>query len=283
MIGKTLEEVLAVCEFPDVFPDELPGLPPDRDIEFVIEPIPGARPVAQRPYRMASVELEELKKQLKSFLDQKFIRASVSPWASSLLFVNKKDGTPRMFVGYRTLNSIMIKNKYPLPRIEDFLDQLRKAKNFSKIDLRSGYHQMKICELDIPKTPFATRYGLFEYTEVSFGLTNASAYFMHMMNKIMEELNKFVVIFIDDILIYSETTEEHEEHLRIVMEKLRQHQLYAKFSKCEFWMEEVAFLGHVLSGKGVALDPAKIKAVTEWKQPCNMTEIRSFLGLAGYY
>ncbi|CAO2034186.1 unnamed protein product [Urochloa humidicola] len=160
----------------------------------------------------------------------------------------------------------MIKNKYPLPRIEDLLDQLRKAKFFSKIDLRSGYHQMKIRESDIPKIAFTTRYGLYEYTVVSFGLTNALAYFMNMMNKVfMEELDKFVVVFINDILIYSETVEEHEEHIRIVLEKLRQNKLYAKFSKCEFWMEEVAFLGHVLFAEGVAVDPTKIKAVTEWK------------------
>ncbi|CAN6362592.1 unnamed protein product [Urochloa humidicola] len=281
---KTLEDVPVVCEYPDVFPEELTGMPPDRDIEFVIDLIPGTGPVAQRPYRMAVGELEELKKQLRKLLDQGFIRASVSPWASPILFVDKKDGTQRMCVDYRTLNSVTIKNKYPLPRIDDLLNQLRKAKYFSKIDLRSGYHQMKIRESDIPKTAFTTRYGLYEYTVVSFGLTNAPAYFMNMMNKVfMEELDKFVVVFIDDILIYSETAEEHEEHLRIVMEKLRAHQLYAKFSKCEFWMEEVAFLGHVLSAKGVAVDPTKIEAVTEWKQPSNITEIRSFLGLAGYY
>ncbi|CAN6338110.1 unnamed protein product [Urochloa humidicola] len=264
MTEKTLEEVPVVCEYPDVFPEELPGMPPDRDIEFVIELIVVAGPVAQRPYRMDVGELEELKVQLKKLLDQGHIRSSVSPWASPVLFVNKKDGSQRKCVDYRTLNSVIIKNNYPLLRIEDLLDHLRKAKSFSKIDLRSGYHQMKIHESDIPKTAFATRYTLYEYKVVSFGLTNAPAYFMN--NKVfIKELDKFVVVFINDILIYSEIAEEHEEHFRIVMVRLRQHQLYAKFSKCELWMEEVAFLGHVLSAKGVVVDPSKIEAVTEWK------------------
>ena len=190
----------------------------------------------------------------------------------------------RMCIDYRSLNAVTIKNKYPLPRIDDLLDQLKRAKFFSKIDLRSGYHQMKIRPEDIPKTAFVTRYGQYEFNVVSFGLTNAPAYFMNMMNKVfMEELDKFAVVFIDDILIYSETAEEHAKHLRIVLEKLRQNQLYAKFSKCEFWLEKVAFLGHVLTAEGVAVDPAKIEAVTEWQQPRNINDIRSFLGLAGYY
>jgi hypothetical protein len=179
---------------------------------------------------------------------------------------------------------VTVKNKYPLPRIDDLLDQLKDAKFFSKIDLRSGYHQMKIRPDDIPKTAFITRYGQYEFTVVSFGLTNAPAYFMNLMNKVfMDELDKFVVVFINDILIYSSTAEEHEQHLRVVLEKLRQNQLYAKFSKCDFWLEEVAFLGHVLTSEGITVDPAKIEAVKEWEQPRNVTDIRSFLGLAGYY
>jgi hypothetical protein len=163
------------------------------------------------------------------------------------------------------LNSMTIKNKYPLPRIEDLLDRLRKAKFFFKIDLKSGYHQMKIREQDIPKIAFTTWYGLYEFVVVSFGLTNAPAYFMNLMNKVfMEELDRFVVVFIDDILIYSETAEEHEEHLRIVLGRLRQQKLYAKFSKCEFWMEKVTFLGHVLSAKGIVVDPSKVESVTQW-------------------
>jgi ribonuclease HI len=198
--------------------------------------------------------------------------------------VEKKDGTKRMFIDYRTLNSMTIKNKYPLPRIKDLLDRLKKAKFFPKIDLRSGYHQMKIREQDIPKTTFTTQYSLYEFLVVLFGLTNTPAYFMNLMNKVlMEELDRFVVVFIDDILIYSETTEEHEEHLRIVLERLRQQKLYAKFSKCEFWMEKVAFLGHVLSVEGIAVDPSKVELVTKWEQLLNVTDVRSFLGMAGYY
>jgi hypothetical protein len=198
--------------------------------------------------------------------------------------VEKKDGTKRMCIDYRTLNSMTIKNKYPLPRIEDLLDKLKKAKFFSKIDLRSGYHQMKIREQDISKTAFTTWYGLYEFVVISFGLTNAPAYFMNLMNKVfMEELDRFVVVFIDDILIYSETAEEHEEHLRIVLQRLRQQKLYAKFSKCEFRMDKVMFLGHVLSAEVIVVDPSKVESVTKWEQPLNVTDIRSFLGMAGYY
>ena len=180
----------------------------------------------------------------------------------------------RMCIDYQNLNAITIKNKYPLPRIDDLLDQLRNAKFFSNIDLRSGYHQMKIRTEDIPKTAFVTRYGQYEFTIVSFGLTNAPAYFMNMMNKVfMEELDKFVVVFIDDILVYSATIEEHEQHMRVVLAKLRQNQLYAKFSKYEFWLEEVAFLGHILAAEGVAIDPTKIEAIKEWEQPRNATDI----------
>ncbi|XP_052152528.1 uncharacterized protein LOC127770762, partial [Oryza glaberrima] len=245
-----------VQRFPDVFPEDLPGMPPDRDIEFIIDLIPGTAPISKRPYRMPVNELEELKRQIREL----------------------------MCVDYRSLNEVTIKNKYPLPRIDDLFDQLKGAKVFSKIDLRSGYHQLKIRTGDIPKTAFSTRYGLYEFTVMSFGLTNAPAYFMNLMNKVfMDYLDKFVVVFIDDILIYSKDEEEHAEHLRLVLEKLRKHKLYAKFSKCEFWLKEVAFLGHVISASGVAVDPAKVEAVTEWKAPKSVTEIRSFLGLAGYY
>ena len=201
-----------------------------------------------------------------------------------MLLVVKKGGSLTMVVDYRALNEVTIKNKYPLPMINDLFDQLQGAKVFSKIDLRSGYHQLKIREQDIPKTAFTTRYGLYEYTVMSFGLTNAPAYFMSMMNKVfMEFLDKFVVVFIDDILVYSKNEEEHKEHLRLVLEKLREHQLYAKFSKCEFWLKEVGFLGHVISGEGITVDPTKVQSVTEWLAPTLVGEIRSFLGLAGYY
>jgi hypothetical protein len=170
MSGKEIEEIPVVCEFLDVFPEELTELPPDRDVEFVIELMPGAGPITKSPYRMSPDELDELKKQLKKLLEQGFVRPSASPWGSPVLFVEKKDGTKRMCIDYRTLNSMTIKNKYPLPRIDDLLDRFKKAKFFSKIDLSSGYHQMKIREQDITKTAFTTRYGLYEFVVVSFGL-----------------------------------------------------------------------------------------------------------------
>jgi hypothetical protein len=201
-----------------------------------------------------------------------------------VLFVEKKDGTQRMCVDYRSLNEVTIKNKYPLPWIEDLFDQMKGASMFSKIDLRSGYHQLKIRESDIPNTAFRTRYELYEYTLMSFGLTNAPVYFMYLMNKVfMEYLDKFVVVFIDDILKFSKTEEEHEEHLRLVLEKLRSNQLYAKFSKCDFWLTKVAFLGHIISAGGVSVDPGKVKDVLNWMPPITVLEIRSFLGLAVYY
>jgi hypothetical protein len=187
-------------------------------------------------------------------------------------------------VDYRSLNDVTIKNKYHLLRIEDLFDQMRGARVISKIDLWSGYHQMKIRPFDIPKTTFSTRYGLYEFTFMSFGLTNAPAYFMNMMNKVfMEYLDRFVVLFIDDILIYSKNDSDHEEHLWMVLQKLRDNQLYAKFSKCEFWIDEVTFLGHIISNGGISLDPTKVREIVAWKIPSTVTEIRSFLGLAGYY
>jgi hypothetical protein len=235
--GTSLVEIGIVREYPDVFSKELPGMPPDRDIEFMIELLPGTLPISKRSYRMPVNELEELKKQIADLQSKGFIRPSSSPWGAPVLFVEKKDETQWMCVDYRSLNEVTIKNKYPLPRIEDLFDQMKGASVFSKIDLRSGYHQLKIRELDIPKTAFRTRYGLYEYTMMSFGLTNAPAYFMYLMNKVfMLYLDKFVMVFIDDILIFSRTEEEHEKHLRMVLEKLRSNQLYAKFSKCEFWL-----------------------------------------------
>jgi len=211
-----LLQIPVVCEFPDVSPKELPGLPLDREVEFAIELIPGTAPISRRPYRMRPNELAELKTQWKELLDKGFIRPSSSEWGCPALFVKKKDQSLRMCVDYRPLNAVTIKNKYPLRRIDILFDQLSKAKVFSKIDLRSGYHQIKIHPQDIPKTAFSTRYGLYEYLVMSFGLTNAPIYFMYLMNSVfMPELDKFVVVFIDDILVYSENEQDHAEHLRV--------------------------------------------------------------------
>ncbi|WVZ89773.1 hypothetical protein U9M48_036137 [Paspalum notatum var. saurae] len=282
---KVIKKILVVCDFPDVFLKELPGLSPDRDVEFKIDLVPGTAPVSRWPYRMAPDELKELKTQLQEQLDKGFIRPCSSPWGCPSLFVEKNDqGGKRLCVDYRPLNAVMVKNKYPLLHIDILFDQLEGARVFSKIDLRSEYYQIKIREEDVPKTAFSTRYGLYEYLVMSFGLTNAPAFFMYMMNSVfMNELDKFVVIFIDDILIYSKNEKEHTEHLQIVLTRLREHKLYAKFSKCAFWLKKVGFLGHILSEKGVAVDPSKVECVLNWKQPEAVTEIRSFLGLAGYY
>jgi hypothetical protein len=282
--GIKLKDIPIVCEYPDVFPDDLPGIPPDRDIEFIIELQPGTTPISKRCYRMPPNELAELKIQLQDLLDKGFIRPSASPQGCPALFVKKKDNSLRLCVDYRPLNAMTIKNKYPLPRIDILFDQLAGAKVFSKIDLHSGYHQIKIRPSDIPKTAFSTRYGLYEYLVMSFGLTNASAYFMYLMNSVfMQELDKFVVVFIDDILIYSKNPEDHAKHFHIIFQRLRDHHLYAKFSKCEFWLDTVKFLGHSISGDGISVDPSKVQEVMGWKPPTSVHQIRSFLGLAGYY
>ncbi|WVZ62418.1 hypothetical protein U9M48_012174 [Paspalum notatum var. saurae] len=232
-------------------------MPPERDIEFSIELVPGTASIYKKAYRISGVELLEY-----CLLKRKMEPCECVSITEVLMPLRKK-------------------NKYPPPRIEDLFDQLKGACVFSKIDLRSGYHQLRIRPSYIPKTAFIGRYGLYEYTVMSFGLTNAPAFFMYMMNSVfMEYLDKFVVIFIDDILIYFKTEEEHEEHLRLVLQKLREHKLYAKFSKCDFWIEEVKFLGHVISNGGIAVDQSKLSEMQNWKIPEDVKGIRSFLGLA---
>nr|GFA56404.1 reverse transcriptase [Tanacetum cinerariifolium] len=233
---------------------------------------------------MASIELKELKDQLQELLERGFIRLSVSPWGAPVLFVKKKDGSMRLCIDYPELNKITIRNHYPLPRIDDLFGQLQGAMHFSKIDLRSGYHQLRVKEQDVSKTAFRTRYGHYEFLVMPFGLTNAPTIFMDLMNQIFHEfLDKFVIVFIYDILVFSKSKEEHEDHLRTVLQTLRQEKLYAKFSKCEFWLSSVAFLGHIVSAEGITMDPAKVEAITKWPRPTSVTEVRSFMGLAGYY
>nr|XP_012466407.1 unnamed protein product [Gossypium raimondii] len=216
-------------------PEELSGLPPIREVEFGIEVMPGTAPISIAPYRMAPTELKELKVQLQELTNKAFVRPSYSPWGALVLFVNKKDGTLRLCIDYRQLNKVTVKNKYPLPRMDDLFDQLKDATVFSKIDLRSGYYQLRVKESDVPKTAFRTREA------------------------------------------------EHAEHLRIVLQNLQEKKLFAKFSKSEFWLSEVGVLGHIVSGDGIRVDPNKISAIVEWKPPRNVSEVRSFLGLAGYY
>jgi hypothetical protein len=212
------DNIHVVRDFSNVFPEELLGMPPDREVEFVMDLLPGTAPNSKQPYKMSVEELKELKKQLTELQEAGYIRSSSSPWGAPVLIVQRKDGSPEMCVDCRTLNDVAVKNKYPLPCIEDLFNRMRGARVFSKIDLRSGYHQMRIRPSDIPKTTFLTRYGLYEFTVMSFGLTNAPAYFMNLMNKVfMEYLDRFVMVFIDDILIYSQSDSDHEEHLRLVL------------------------------------------------------------------
>src|ERR1700738_28715 len=233
---------------------------------------------------MSQPEMDELKKQLTDSLAKGYIQESKSPYGAPVLFVKKKDGSMRMCVYYRALNKITIKNKYPLPRIDELLDRLLGAKYFSKIDLRSGYHQVRIAEDDVPKTAFRTRYGHYEFLVMPFGLTNAPATFMHLMQQTFRMyLDDFVIAFLDDVLVYSRSKDEHDKHLRIVLETLRENKLYAKISKCEFYSKEISFLGHVINEYGIKMEPSKVDAVSKWPQPKNVHDIRSFLGLAGYY
>ncbi|GKD73814.1 putative reverse transcriptase domain-containing protein, partial [Tanacetum coccineum] len=232
---RRLEDVSIVREFPEVFPEDLPGLPPARQVEFQIDLVPGAAPVARAPYRLAPAEMQELSTQLQELSDRGFIRPSSSPWGAPVLFVKKKDGSFRMCIDYRELNKLTVKNRYPLSRIDDLFDQLQGSRVYSKIDLRSGYHQLRVREEDISKTTFRTRYGHYEFQVMPFGLTNAPAVFMDLMNRVCKPyLDRFVIVFIDDILIYSKSRKEHEGHLKLILNLLKNEELYAKFSKCKF-------------------------------------------------
>ena len=267
-----------------MFPEELPSLPPERKVDLSIEIVQGTTPISKAPYHMAPTELKELKTQLQKLLNKGFVRPSVSPWGAPVLFVKKKDGTLRMCIDYRQINKITMKNKYPLPRIEYLFDKLKGASVFSKIDLRSGYYQLRVKDVDVLKIAFRTRYGHYEFLVMPFELTNAPTALMDLMNRVFHPyLDQFVVVFIDDILVYSKDAQEHEQHLKIVLRILREKRLFSKLSKCDFWLKEVPFLGHIVSVEGIIVDPAKIEAIVSWKPPQNVTEVRSFLGLAGYY
>nr|GEW32065.1 putative reverse transcriptase domain-containing protein [Tanacetum cinerariifolium] len=258
--GKQVKDVPIVQDFPEVFLEDLPSLPPARPVEFQIDLIPRAAPVARVPYRLASSKMKELSEQLQELFDKGFIRTSSSPWGAPVLFVKKKDGSFRMCIDYRELNKLTIKNRYPLPRIDDLFDQLQGSSIYSKIYLRSGYHQLRVREQDISKKAFRTRYGHCEFQVMPFGLTNTPAVFMDLMNRVCKPyLDKFVIVFIDDILIYSKNKKEHEEHLKAILGFLKEEKL-----------------------RGIHVDPAKIESVKDWASPKTPTEIRQFLGLAGY-
>jgi hypothetical protein len=260
---SSIEDHEVLKEFEDVFQEVL-GLPPKRDIDFSVNLMPGAAPVSKAPYRMSALELKQLQLQLEELMKKGYIHPSVSPWDALVLFVKKKDGTLRLCIDFRQLNKVTMKNRYPLPRIDDLFDQLKDAKIFSKIDLRSGYHQVRIKDEDINKTAFRTRYGHYEFTVVLFGLSNAPFVFMSLVNEVFRDyLDKFVIVFLDGILVYSRTEEEHEQHLRMVLQVLRDHQLYVKLSKCLFYQEQIHYLGHIISKDGIAADPENIESIRE--------------------
>lgn len=264
-------------------PEDQP-MPPARNIDHAIDLLPGTVPPHRSYIRMSPPELTELNKQLTDLLDKGYIMPSVSPFGAPVLFAKKKDGTLRLCIDYRMLNKATIKNKYPLPRIDDLLDQLHGAAIFSKIDLQSGYHQIRVKGADVHKTAFRTKYGHFEWRVMPFGLTNAPATFQTLMNSILRPfLDKFVIVYLDDVLIYSRTSEEHKHHLRLVLQALREHKLYAKLTKCEFWRDTLPFLGHIISQEGISMDPDKLAAIKQWPIPTTVTQLQSFLGLANYY
>jgi hypothetical protein len=271
--------------YQDVFPSALPdGLPPSREVDHRIELIPGSSPPSRPTIRLSATELAELKKQLTELEAAGFIRPSKSPFGAPILFVKKKDGTMRMCVDYRALNRITVKNSYPLPRVDELFDRLQGARFFSKIDLRSGYHQIRIAPEDVPKTAFRTRYGHYEFLVLPFGLTNAPATFMHLMHQALRPLlDECALVFLDDILIYSKTLEEHKQHVRRVLDALREQKLFAKESKCEFFKHEVEFLGHIVGREGVRMMEDKVEAVRAWPTPRSVRDVRAFLGTAGYY
>jgi transposase InsO family protein len=280
-------EIRAIVEdeFKDVFPDSLPGgLPPDRGDAMKIETDPTADPPFKPVIRLSIAELDELRKQLDELLAKKFIKPSTSPYGAPVLFVRKKDGSLRMCVDYRGLNGITKKNRHPLPRIDELIDRFRGARYFSKLDLLSGYHQQRIYEPHTHKTAFRCRYGHFEFNVVPFGLTNAPASFSNMMLRVLDPvLDKWVVVYLDDILIYSKTKTEHLKHLHSVLALLRQHGLYAKLSKCSFMQEQTEFLGHTISKDGISTSAGLVKAIREWPRPSSIKDVQQFLGLAQFY
>nr|GEY06531.1 putative reverse transcriptase domain-containing protein [Tanacetum cinerariifolium] len=256
---KRLEDVPIVREFLEFFPEDFPGLPPAREVEFQINLVPGDAPIARAPYRLAPAVMQVFSTHLQELSDIVFIRPRSSPWGASVLFVKKKDGSFQMCIDYREVNKLIVKNRYPLPRIDDLFYQLQGSRVYSKIDLRFGYHQLRVWEEDIPKTAFKTRYGHYEFQVMPFGLTKAPAVFMDLMNRVCKSyLDRFVIVFIDDILIYSRNKKEHEGHLKLILKLLKEEELYVKFSKFEFWLSKVQFLGHVIDSEGIHIDPAKI-------------------------
>lgn len=260
------------------------GLPPRREFDHGIVLLPNAKPVNIKPYRYSPMQKDEIEQQIVAMLQQGIIQPSSSPFASPVLLVKKKDGTWRFCIDYRALNEITVKNKYPIPIVDELLDELSGAKWFTKLDLRSGYHQIRLLPQDEHKTAFKTHQGHYEFKVIPFGLTNALATFQGLMNTIFGTMvRKFVLVFVDDILVYCKSLKEHVDHLKAVFTQLERHQLFVKESKCSFAQKHLEYLGHIIGETGVSIDPAKIEAVQYWPPPKSVRQLRGFLGLVGYY
>ena len=270
-------------EYSDVFVAST-SLPPAREIDHKIPLKDGTEAINVRPYRYAYFQKTEIENQVQDMLNAGLIRPSTSPFSSPVLLVKKKDGTWRFCTDYRALNAATVKDRFPIPTVDDMLDELHGAAFFTKLDLKAGYHQIRVSTPDIPKTAFRTHNGHYEYLVMPFVLCNTPSTFQAIMNSIFRPyFRKFILVFFDDILIYSPTWEQHLEHVQLTLVVLRQHQFYVKMSKCAFGKQELEYLGHIITHRGVKVDEKKIEAMVAWPRPSNITELRGFLGLTGYY